>query len=73
MTAQPATPAEEPAEAPKRKQMNVRLPPELIDEIDDRRSARSLSRDQWVERALRFALHHNPAPRTPTRTAVRRP
>lgn len=42
--------------APTKKQMNVRLPPDLIDAIDARRAERGLSRDEWVSRALTFAL-----------------
>lgn len=67
MTAEPT-----PDDRPKRKQMNVRLPQDLIDQIDERRSHRSLSRDQIVERMLRFALTHNPPPRTPTRATLHR-
>lgn len=57
MTAAPETP---PATAPK-KQMNVRLPGDLIEAIDARRARKDMSRDQWVENALRYALAQHPA------------
>lgn len=50
---------------PARKQMNVRLPEDLIESVDARRRIKGLSRDQWVEKALRFALRNHPA--QPTR------
>ena len=46
----------------KRKQMNVRLPEDLIEALDARRARKDMSRDQWVENALRFALSQHPAP-----------
>lgn len=58
----------------KRRQMNVRLPEELIDTIDNRRAALELSRDTWVERALKWAVSQ-PPPAPPTslrRTQVAR-
>lgn len=38
-----------------RKQMNVRLPPTLISDIDQARGP--ISRDRWIERAAVAALH----------------
>lgn len=61
------TAPEDPPEAPERKQMNVRLPVDLIEAIDVRRARKDMSRDLWVEKALRFALAHHPAPRTGSR------
>lgn len=43
-----------------RRQVNVRLPVELVEQIDARRHRKDLSRDSWVERALTFALSFNP-------------
>jgi hypothetical protein len=40
----------------RRVQMNVRLPHGLVTTIDLRRNALGLSRDEWVRRALTFAL-----------------
>lgn len=66
MTATPDAPK------PRRRQMNVRLPEDLIDAIDARRSRKDLSRDVFVERALRFALDTAPPagarPGRPART-----
>lgn len=53
-------------EPPPRRQMNVRLPEDLIEEVDARRAIKDLSRDRFVENALRYALTHHPAPQ-PTR------
>ena len=50
-----------------RKQFNVRLPTDLIEAVDARRAKKDLSRDKWVEKALRFALAQQPAPRPGTR------
>lgn len=55
--------------APARRQMNVRLPVDLIEAIDARRARLDLSRDQWVERALRHALTST----TPTSAAATAP
>lgn len=52
---------------PKRVQMNVRIPEDLRDEVDTRRARKDLSRDAWVERAIRFALTHGPTCPAPTR------
>lgn len=51
--------------------MNVRLPEDLIDTVDARRHRLDLSRDAWVERALRYALSANPEVRTQTGRTVR--
>ena len=59
-----AVPTDPPQKA-RRKQMNVRLPEDLIEAIDARRSRKDLSRDVWVERALRYALDANPPPGRP--------
>lgn len=48
------------APTPTRKQMNVRLPVDLIARLDARRNRKDLSRDVFVERALEYALAHNP-------------
>lgn len=53
-----------PAKTP-RKQMNVRLPENLVDEIDRRRNLKGLSRDKWVERALIYAITQGPRPPRP--------
>lgn len=45
-----------------RKQVNVRLPVPLIEQIDARRQVKDMSRDKWVENALRFALQHGQTP-----------
>lgn len=37
-------------------QMNVRIPQSLKDALDARRKTKGMSRDVWVERALKFAL-----------------
>ena len=50
---------------PRRRQMNVRLPEDLIEAVDARRSRKDLSRDVFVERALRFALDNAPPPGRP--------
>lgn len=63
-------PADPSKPRPTRRQMNVRLPTDLIAQIDVRRAHKDLSRDQFVERALRFALANNP-PRTPVPTTRR--
>lgn len=65
MTATPPEPTPE-TPKPKRVQVNVRLPEDLRDEIDRRRARKDMSRDVWVERALRYALATSPQPR-PTR------
>lgn len=39
-----------------RVQMNVRLPRSLVETCDLRRAALGLTRDEWVRRALTFAL-----------------
>ena len=62
-----ATASPEPDEAPRRRQMNVRIPDDIIEAIDARRKRKGLSRDVWVERALRFALTNAPEPSTRTR------
>ena len=46
---------DQPAKTPRR-QMNVRLPADLVDQIDERRARLDLSRDVWVERVIRHAL-----------------
>lgn len=67
MTASPEAP--DPTDPPpRRKQMNVRLPEDLIESIDTRRQRKGLSRDAWVERALRYALRATD--RTPASEAV---
>lgn len=62
---------------PARKQMNVRLPVDLITRLDARRARKDLSRDAFVERALEYALTNNtetPAVTTaPGRRTVRPP
>lgn len=52
----------QPADPPRvtRRQVNVRLPVDLVEQIDRRRTRKDLSRDQWMERAVRFALSYNP-------------
>lgn len=50
-----------PPPKPTRRQVNVRLPTDLVELIDTRRAKKDLSRDAWVERALRYALENNPA------------
>jgi hypothetical protein len=40
----------------RRVQMNVRLPHGLVDTIDLRRATLGISRDEWVRRALTYAL-----------------
>jgi predicted HicB family RNase H-like nuclease len=69
MTAQ----TDPPPPGPTRKQMNVRLPEDLIGAVDARRSIKGMSRDVWVENALRFALAQHGPPRTPRPATVRRP
>lgn len=59
----PAQP--DPPPTTRRRQMNVRLPADLIEQVDARRARKDMSRDTWVERALRYALANSPAPRTP--------
>lgn len=54
-----------------RVQCNVRLPKDLIQAMDERRAKKDLSRDKWVERAIRFALSQQPAPRPGTRPTTR--
>lgn len=49
--------------------MNVRLPPELIDQIDVRRQEKGLSRDLWVERVIRAAFRNLG---TPTQDTIRK-
>ena len=51
--------------------MNVRLPGDLIDQIDSRRARLDLSRDAWVEKALRYAIAVPPSARTETGSTVR--
>lgn len=58
MTATPDAPQDPPRA--KRKQYNVRLPEDLIADIDARRARKDLSRDKWTENALRFALQQHP-------------
>lgn len=55
--------AQPPEPARKRRQVNVRLPDDLIDDIDARRAGirqldgtLGISRDRWIENASRFAL-----------------
>lgn len=63
-----ATPDPAPDAKAKRVQMNVRLPPDLVQAIDSRRARKDMSRDTWVERALRYALQHpEPPAARPTR------
>ena len=47
-----------------RRQMNVRLPEDLIEAIDVRRARKDMSRDAFVENALRYALAQHPEPPT---------
>lgn len=49
-------------EKARRIQCNVRLPEDLVAAIDVRRAKKDLSRDKFVERALRYALAQQPAP-----------
>lgn len=62
---------------PPRKQVNVRLPLDLIARIDARRARKDMSRDAWVEKALEFALHAQETAAAvstaPGRRTVRRP
>jgi hypothetical protein len=51
---------EQPADDP-RVQMNVRLPKSLRDAIDARRAVKDMSRDKWVENAVRYALSQHQA------------
>lgn len=51
----------DPPPAEKRAQMNVRVPVSLLAAIDARRGTKDMSRDKWVENALRFALASHPA------------
>lgn len=51
-----------------RVQMNVRLPRPLVDTVDLRRAALGISRDEWVRRALTFALTAPPGTPTAIRT-----
>jgi len=44
--------------------MNVRLPEDLIEAIDVRRARKDLSRDRFVENAIRYALAQHPEPPT---------
>lgn len=53
-----------------RKQCNVRLPVDLIAEIDARRQKKDLSRDAWVERAIRYAIANAPKPQTGPRRPI---
>lgn len=39
-----------------RKQLNVRLPEELLQRIDERRTQVGLGRSEWVEKALTYML-----------------
>lgn len=48
-------------------QVNVRLPQSLRDRVDARRATLDLSRDVWIERAIRFALDHPPGSPLQTR------
>lgn len=43
-----------------RRQCNVRLPGDLIDAMDERRARKDLSRDKFIERAVRYAMEHHP-------------
>lgn len=43
-----------------RRQVNVRLPTDLVQRMDARRARKDLSRDVWIERAVEFALAFNP-------------
>ena len=54
-----------PQPKPARRQVNVRLPVDLVEAIDARRAKKDLSRDQWMERALRFALEQPTATGSP--------
>lgn len=47
------------------RQISIRIPADLLREIDDRRAALDLSRDQWVRRAFAYCISqplptHNP-------------
>lgn len=53
-----------------RRQMNVRLPHDLIARLDERRARKDLSRDEFVERALEYALRANPETATPAVTTA---
>lgn len=55
-----------PAPPDPRVQVNVRLPKALRDEIDARRAPLGLSRDEWIKRALTYAMQQRPDRRTPT-------
>ena len=63
-------PPAQPTKVP-RVQMNVRIPEDLRDEVDARRARKDMSRDLWVERALRFALAYGPGPTRSTRPRQR--
>lgn len=39
-----------------RKQISLRLPPEVLDQIDARRAPLRLSRDEWLRRAAEYCL-----------------
>jgi len=39
-----------------KKQINVRLPEELIARMDERQNLVGATREQWIERALNWAL-----------------
>lgn|GEM_PF-6779054 len=57
-------------------QVNVKLPPELRDRVDQRRGALGLSRDEWTRRALTYVLDHTdgrPLVITGRRTIGRQP
>lgn len=54
-----------------RVQMNVRLPRDLVDAVDARRARKDMSRDRWVENALRYALQQHPAPNPAAATTTR--
>jgi hypothetical protein len=53
-------------ELTKRTQMNVRIPANLIAAIDARRGPLKISRDEYVERCIRFALSRARTPRRDT-------
>lgn len=39
-----------------RKQISIRLPAEVVDQIDARRAPQGISRDEWALRAFRYCL-----------------
>lgn len=52
----PVSPQVTPGSDDDRVQVNVRLPKALRDEIDARRAPLRMSRDEWMRRALTFAM-----------------